>query len=139
MNRTLSGGPDAVEDYLQAGMALYNSGDAVSGEGMLAYCKARAKLVSYVQSTVATEQLAPAFRARFAVFESFLRLVIGFDANARVAEIFRYAGQVYFKGFEADAPTEVWELVDLDTEAGQLLAADPQILQARSQSTHRVG
>ena len=140
VDRTLSGGADAVEGYLQQGKELYNAGDALSGEAMLAYCKARAKVVEYVECTIDSERLAPAFRSRFKLFEPLLRLMAGFDSRSGVVEIFRFAGQVLFKGFERTTPTEVWELVDLDSEAGQLLARDPQVLQARTNpSPHAVG
>ena len=50
-----------------------------------------------------------------------LRLLAAFNPNGGLAEVFRFAGRVLFKGFERKGSIGVWELAD-ETRIAQLFA-----------------
>jgi hypothetical protein len=122
IQNTIGGGRPAVEAYLAQGMAIHNAGDALTGEALAAYRKAAAKMVRLEDRAVPIADLEPAIRQQFVFLQPQLRLVVGRGADGRVRDLFRYAGTMIFKGFERDAPTEIWEIVNLNDQAGQMLA-----------------
>lgn len=122
IQNTIGGGQPAVEAYLARGMAIHNAGDALTGEALAAYRKAAGKMVRLEDRVVPVANLEPAIRQQFVFLEPQLRLVVGRGADGQVCDLFRYAGTMIFKGFERDAPTEIWEIVNLNEQAGQMLA-----------------
>ena len=61
VERTLTGGSEAVQAYLASGMALYNTGDALSGEALTAYCRERSQDLRFVKLSLRADRLEPAF------------------------------------------------------------------------------
>jgi hypothetical protein len=122
VERTVGGGQPAVEAYLSQGMMIHNAGDALSGEALAAYREGVGKTVTLEERMVAVADLEPTIRQRFVFLAPQLRLVVGRGVDGRVCDLFHYAGTVMFKGFERDAPTEIWEIVNLEDQAGQMLA-----------------
>jgi hypothetical protein len=122
IKNTIGAGRPAVDAYLARGMAIYNAGDALTGEALAAYRKAAANMVRFEDRTVPIANLEPDIRQQLVFLEPQLRLVVGRGADGLVCDLFHYAGTMIFKGFERDAPREIWEIVNLDDQAGQMLA-----------------
>ena len=106
--------------------AIYNAGEALSREALAAYVEAVGP-DRFQWGSVPASNLDPTLRRRFAFLEPELRVVVRWDVGGAVAEIFRFAGSVTFKGFEAAGATEVWELVDPETPIHRGLALDPAV------------
>ena len=128
IQNTIGSGRPAVEAYLGRGMAIHNAGDALTGEALAAYRQAAAKLVRFEDRTVPIADLEPDIRGQFVFLEPQLRLVVGRGADGQVCDLFHYAGTMIFKGFERETPTEIWEIVNLSDQAGQMLAASRTLL-----------
>ena len=121
IQNTIGAGRPAVEAYLGRGMAVHNAGDALTGEAVATYREAAARMVRFEDRTVPIANLEPDIRKQFVFLEPQLRLVVGRGADGQVCDLFHYAGTMIFKGFERETPTEIWELVNLNDPAGQLL------------------
>ncbi|MDF1561972.1 MAG: hypothetical protein P1V51_02950 [Deltaproteobacteria bacterium] len=121
----LTGGDE--EDALEASVgALYNAGEAISGEALQAYREQVGATGAISEARIEVRHLEKALLDRFAFLEPELRLCLILDRQGRPS-LFRHAGRVRFKGLEAGPPTEIWELVDLQSAAGQALWGSPRV------------
>jgi hypothetical protein len=125
---TLAGGAEAIEEYMLQGMALYNSGDALSGEALQAYRQARASDLEFSERTIKVAELGTEVLNRYGFSQPQLRLLVGISHFGKDPEIFRFAGTVVFKGFERDAATEIWEMINIEDPLGQILAKSPAVV-----------
>ncbi len=105
---------------------IYNAGEALSGGALAAYIRALGT-EGFREARVSVDRLDATLGQSFAFLEPTLRLIVGVDGLGAIREIFRFAGRVTFKGFEATRPTDVWELVDPATPVHRLLARDPAV------------
>ncbi len=103
---------------------IYNTGEALSGEAAAAYLTQTAPGRVWFRKVLATEDLDPEFHELFLFLQDSLELAISVpaDGDADRAIVFRRAGQVQFRGFEAKSPTSVWELLRADSPFALLLA-----------------
>jgi hypothetical protein len=85
----------------------------------------------YLEHTFPIKELEPEIRERFAFPHPEIRLVVGQSALARDREIFRYAGSVFFSGFEGERSIEVWEILNPDDPFGSMLYRSEKVLQKR--------
>jgi hypothetical protein len=122
IQNTIGAGRPAVDAYLARDMAIHNAGDALTGEALAAYRKAAANMVRFEDRAVPIAELEPDIRGQFVFLEPQLRLVVGRGADGQVCDLFHYAGTMIFKGFERETPTEIWEIVNLADQTGQMLA-----------------
>jgi len=122
IKKTLSSGMRGIKNYLKKGMAIYNAGDALSGEALIAYRKACARNFRFVDLNLPAASLDPQIRKTFAFLDPTLTLLITINANGDIRQIFHHAGAVTFKGFESALPTEIWEIIEMDSRFGQMLA-----------------
>ena len=100
----------------------------MSGEALQAYRTAMEDQIHYYERVIPADQMDAEILKRFAFFEPEVKLVVGFSPEGQLQEIFHYAGTVVFKGFEKDAPCEMWEMVNLLAPFGQMLAKSPKVL-----------
>ncbi|HYO54725.1 hypothetical protein [Archangium sp.] len=116
---------DALEEAAKQGEDapgdIYNSGVAVSEETLLAYQEAVGDQRFFCQFQVAPETLHPEIHERYYFPPEPLRLTVGFHPTGELAEVFRFAGRVMFKGLERKGGMGVWELVD-EHGVGRLFA-----------------
>jgi hypothetical protein len=93
---------------------IYNVGQAISGDALDAYVKERRMDTVVTVHDLRVDGLHPSIRAAFAFFRPACRFVVACDPakGGAIREIFRYEGQVLFKGFEGRRPTAVYEIVD---------------------------
>ncbi|QRO00430.1 hypothetical protein JRI60_16055 [Archangium violaceum] len=92
---------------------IYNAGVALSEETLLAYQEAVGDNRLFCQLQVAPETLHPEIHERYFLPPEPLRLTVGFHPTGELAEVFRFAGRVMFKGLERKGGLGVWEWVDL--------------------------
>jgi hypothetical protein len=116
---------DSLEDAAKQGEdapgEIYNSGVALSEETLLAYQEMAGDKRLFYSFQVAPETLHPALHERYYFPPEPLRLTVGFHPTGELAEVFRFAGRVMFKGLERKGGLEVWELVD-EHGVGRLFA-----------------
>ncbi len=111
---------DARGEFTQAagaapgGMAadIYNVGEAISGPALDAYLRETRSTHFFFRRSVNTGELHPEIRQRFFFPEDVIFFVIGKSlTGATEPAIFRYAGQVAFRGFEHNLPSAVYEIM----------------------------
>lgn len=92
---------------------LYNVGRALSKDALEAFLRETGAYRVFVRKQIAVLELHPDFR-RFVFPDSELRLVVSWDTGkaARRPMVFRFAGDLTFRGFEGMHTTEIWEMVD---------------------------
>jgi class 3 adenylate cyclase len=116
---------DSLEDAAKHGEDgpgdIYNSGVALSEETLLAYQEAVGDKRLFYSLQVEPETLHPELHERYYFPPEPLRLTVGFHPTGELAEVFRFAGRVMFKGLERKGGLGVWELVD-EHGVGQLFA-----------------
>ncbi|MFY0529985.1 hypothetical protein ACN28I_44735 [Archangium gephyra] len=116
---------DALEDAAKQGEDapgdIYNAGVAVSEETLLAYQETVGDQRFFCQVEVAPDTLHPDIHQRYFFPPEPLKLTVGFHPTGELAEVFRYAGRVMFKGLERKGGMGVWELVD-EHGVGRLFA-----------------
>jgi len=130
VRQILSSGVRGIKGYLKKGMAIYNAGDALSGEALMAYRKACARNFKFVDLNFPAKALEVEIRKNYAFFDTTLRLVVAINANGEIRQIFHYAGAVTFKGFESALPTEIWEILDMNSRFGQMMGMSQQLMGA---------
>ncbi|MBI5545550.1 MAG: hypothetical protein HY901_16820 [Deltaproteobacteria bacterium] len=103
---------------------IYNVGEAFSGEALAAFLVQAAPGRTWFRKALAVEELDPEFQELFFFIRDSLDLIVSIpsDGDSDQALVFRRAGQAQFKGFEARAPTAVWELLRPDAPFTLLLA-----------------
>lgn len=116
---------DALEDAAKQGEDapgdIYNAGVAVSEETLLAYQETLGDQRFFRQLEVEPRTLHPELHQRYFFPPGPMRLTVGFHPTGELAEVFRFAGRVMFKGLERKGGMEVWELVD-EHGVGRLFA-----------------
>ena len=92
---------------------LYNVGRALSKDALEAFIRETGAQRLVVRKQIAVTELHEDFR-RFVFSESELNLVVSFDTGkaGRRPMVFRFAGNLTFRGFEGVHTAEIWEIVD---------------------------
>lgn len=101
---------------------IYNTGIALSEDALRGFEQEVGRDRIFRGVDLWPQNLHAELQRRFYFPPSPIRLIVAYapDGGA-VKEIFRYAGRVLFRGFEAQGPIRVWELVS-ETAAGGLIA-----------------
>lgn len=107
----------------QSNNDIYNLGEAVSEPALGAYIKKTRTQNFFFRIQARTAELHPDIRQRFFFVEDLLTLLVSrpLDSAQKGEELFRYAGQVLFRGFEVAHPTRVYEILRADSPFAQLL------------------
>ncbi|HSA24201.1 MAG TPA: hypothetical protein P5076_22260 [Myxococcota bacterium] len=109
------------------GADIYNLGEALSAAALDAYIRQCRGTHSFYRLQVRPAELGPEILARFYFPDEVLTLVLGVPAHAgpvlgTEVDVFRYVGQVLFRGFEVTQPTYVYEILRPDSPFMRLLA-----------------
>ena len=109
----LGGETGTARKMFAATADLYNVGRALSKEALDAFLRGTATLRVNVMKELAVSELPPAF-SRFLFPEKILRLVVSYDVGKarRPPLLFRYAGDLQFRGYEGLRTTQIFEIVD---------------------------
>ncbi|MBW2699566.1 MAG: hypothetical protein JRF33_01995 [Deltaproteobacteria bacterium] len=92
---------------------IYNLGEALSAKTLDAYLDKTRATHFFFQVQVQREELHPEFSQLFFIPDKGIHLIVGRDMREGQgdAEIFRYVGQVLFRGFEISRPTPIYEML----------------------------
>jgi hypothetical protein len=91
---------------------IYNLGEAISEQALDAYLQKTRSTHFFFRVQVRPTELAPEIQERFFFPDEVLTLVLGRRlSDEEGSEIFRYVGQVLFRGFEVTQPTRVYEVM----------------------------
>ncbi|HUU04036.1 MAG TPA: hypothetical protein VM425_21545 [Myxococcota bacterium] len=111
--------------HAKAGSDIYNLGEALSAGALDAYLRQTRHTHFFFRLQVRTGELHPELRDRFFFPEEVSSLVVGRRMGDQVpieeVEIFRYVGQILFRGFEVTRPTSVYEILRQRSPFLQLL------------------
>jgi len=120
---TQTPGHSAAPDGTESHNDIHNLGEAVSEPALNAYLKQTRTERFFFRVQVRPEELNPEFCELFFFIDDMLTLVISkpLVSGGKDAEVFRYAGQVLFRGFEVTRPTRVYEILRGDSQFGRLL------------------
>jgi hypothetical protein len=102
---------------------IYNLGEAMSAGGLDAYLQQTRNTHFFFRIQVRTDELHSEFRDRFFFPDDMLGLIVGrrLSTVETDVEVFRYVGQVLFRGFEVNRPTPVYEILRPDSLFVRLL------------------
>ncbi len=93
---------------------IYNKGQALSSSALQAYIREAKGTKSFFQKTVEVQDLNPNIQDAFFFPVTPLEFWIGLESVKGVerVEVFYRSGEVIFKGFEANLPTVIYEMVN---------------------------
>jgi hypothetical protein len=113
-----------AETQAQSHNDIHNLGEAISEPALNAYIQKTRTEKFFFRVQVRTEELHPEIQKRFFFVDDMLTLIVSRPMNARgkEEELFRYAGQVLFRGFEVTHPTRVYEIIRSGSPFTKLLS-----------------
>jgi hypothetical protein len=113
MAKGLSGSVDAGWETLTYFNDIYNLGEALSGEALQAYLREISPHQYYFEQELKTNELHPEIQERFFFSSSELKFFIcaAKGEGQLQYDLFRYVGELVFKGFETYQATAVYEIV----------------------------
>jgi hypothetical protein len=103
---------------------IYNVGEAFSVEAMEAFLRETKTTRFAFRKNLSVGDLHPQFRERFCFVADGLELQVSAPLSGELSEfvVFRLAGHVHFRGFEAKRATGVYELIRKEGQFFKLLA-----------------
>ena len=121
----MMGKPDpAAPGLLTVLNDIYNVGEAFSEEALEAFLRETRSTRFAFRRGLSAAELHPDFRERFLFTDDAIQLCISLPLSGDLADtlIFRLAGHVHFRGFEAKRATAVYELLRPNSGFVKLLA-----------------
>ncbi|MBW2038203.1 MAG: hypothetical protein JRI46_01180 [Deltaproteobacteria bacterium] len=102
---------------------IYNLGEAMSEEALQAYLRETSPYRYHFEKEVNTSEIHPEIQKRCFFPSAELKLLISVERNGdRLRfDLFRYVGELVFKGFETHKATAVYEIVRKDSSLYHLL------------------
>ncbi len=102
---------------------IYNLGEAISGEALQAYLREISPHKYYFIKTVRIEELHPEIKQQFFFPSPELQFTICIQRESVQLdfELFRYVGELVFRGFEMHQPTTVYEIIRKSSPFYQML------------------
>lgn len=93
---------------------IYNKGQALSSAALQAYIREAKGMKSFFQKAVEVQDLDPGIQEAFFFPVTPLEFWIGVESVKGVerVEVFYRSGEVIFKGFEANLPTVIYEMIN---------------------------
>ncbi|MGC4115561.1 MAG: hypothetical protein QM765_13345 [Myxococcales bacterium] len=121
--RAMQMGDGQPAEVLSSLSDIYNTGEALSGEALAALLTQTSASRTWFRRVLQVDELDPEFQELFFFVQDSLELIVTLppDGDVDRATVFRRAGQVQFRGFEAKSPTSVWELLRPDSPFALLL------------------
>jgi hypothetical protein len=117
-----SSGVDAAAAAIQAN-DIYNLGEAISAGALDGYLRQTRASHMFFRIQIRPEELEASIQQRFLFVEDMLDLIVGYEVKRDTPELemFRYVGQVLFRGFEGTRPTPVYEILRPDSPFVRML------------------
>ncbi len=107
--------PENTQNRMQAYTLndIYNLGEAISEKALDAYLNATRSTHFFFFVSADVSTFHPEIQKRFLFLDTHLHLIVGTRLNSDVdkIELFRYEGQILFRGFEVMEPTKVFEIM----------------------------
>jgi len=100
-------------DVLTPVNGIYNLGEAMSEEALKAYLKETSSKKFHFERLISVNELHPEIKSRFFFPDPELALVISVEKvdGQFLFDVFSYAGELIFKGFEHQKPTRIYEVI----------------------------
>ncbi len=117
LKRAISGEPFSSMSVITATTDIYNKGQALSETALKAYIGETKGKKWFFRKTVHVKDLDELIRNAFFFPQDMIELWIGHEVinGFEHIEIFRRAGDVVFRGFEANTPVAVYEMLNDDS------------------------
>lgn len=123
--RELFRNPESDEDRRTLGVVrdIYNEGEAISEEALNAFLRETMATRRHFRRTYPVRKFNQQILERFLFLTDAFQFVlsISYDRNRENPLIFRYAGDLVFRGFENKGSTGIYELLKFDSPFYQLL------------------
>lgn len=118
LRKVAAGEPLEALRVITAATDIYNKGQAVSEPAIAAYMNETKGTKRFFKKTVTQQDLNPYIQESFFFPVLPMELIFGYEIikGAEVVEIFHRTGEITFKGFEAGAPTVIYEMLNQDRE-----------------------
>ncbi|MBI5886674.1 MAG: hypothetical protein HZB85_08885 [Deltaproteobacteria bacterium] len=116
LKKIVNGEPFSSLRLITSTTDIYNKGQAISAEALQAYIRERRGTRHFFRKTVKSASLGDYIRETFFFPSDTLEFVFGYevDKGVEIVEGFCRAGEVIFKGFEANTPVVIYEIMDDD-------------------------
>jgi hypothetical protein len=121
--RTVDAEKAGLRPHPQAHNDIHNLGEAISEPALNAYIRQARTERFFFRIQVRTADLHPEIQDRFLFVDDMLTLIVSkpLAAHGEGEELFRYVGQVLFRGFEVTRPTRVYEILRPEEQFSGLL------------------
>lgn len=118
LKKVTAGEPFSALRVITSSTDIYNKGQAVSDPALTAYMSETKGTKRFFKKTVTQHELNPYIQESFFLPVSPIELIFGYEIvkGAEVVEMFHRTGEISFKGFEAGAPTVIYEMLNQDGE-----------------------
>ncbi len=95
---------------------IYNKGQALSDEALFAYIKESRGEKSFFRKVIERESLNKSITEAFFLPQEEMEFIFSSGPNNTFVEIFYRAGELVFRGFEAEPPRGIYEMLDPEGE-----------------------
>ncbi|MFQ5480514.1 MAG: hypothetical protein ACE5DW_04485 [Thermodesulfobacteriota bacterium] len=95
---------------------IYNKGQALSDEALLAYIKESRGEKAFFRKITERENLHESIREAFFLPQEQMEFIFSAGPKNSFVEIFYRAGELIFRGFEAEPPRGIYEMLDPEGE-----------------------
>ncbi len=125
LKRTISGDPFSSLRLITAATDIYNKGQALSEAALEAYIRETKGTKRFFKKTVMVSELDPSIQNAFFFPQDPMEFWFVYEVINRMEniEIFRKSGEVVFKGFEANTPVIVYEMLNTEEQFFKTLAS----------------
>lgn len=123
LKRIISGDPFSSLRIVSTTTDIYNKGHAISITALKAYMKESKGVKFFFEKTVGLDELDSSITDAFFFPSETLEFWFGVESGkgGEKVEMYYRNGEVIFKGFEANTPTVIYEIINTEGEFGRAL------------------
>jgi len=123
LKKIISGDPFSSLRVVSTTTDIYNKGHAISANALNAYMKESKGTKFFFHKTVRLKELDRSITDAFFFPNDTLEFWFGVESakKGEMVEIYYLNGEVIFKGFEANTPTVIYEIINMEGDFGRAL------------------
>jgi len=123
LKKIISGDPFSSLRVVSTTTDIYNKGHAISDSALHAYMKESKGVKFFFKKTISLEELDESIKDAFFFPNDTLEFWFGVESakKGEMVEAYYRNGEVIFKGFEANTPTVIYEILNMEGEFARAL------------------
>ena len=123
LKKIISGDPFSSLRVVSTTTDIYNKGHAISASALHAYMKESKGVKFFFKKIIGLEELDDSIKDAFFFPNDTLEFWFGVESakKGETVEAYYRNGEVIFKGFEANTPTVIYEIINMEGEFGKAL------------------